>query len=78
MYDLKPKRMRLSLAASMRQIEGTVLRHRVRNLSYNDNNVHGGAVDLFDYDMNKMISEREQPPEYPDTRPDDDLDQDIV
>lgn len=69
MYDLKPKRMRLSLAGTMRQIEGAVMRHRTINESYNDNNRHGGAVPLFDYDFNKMIAERAQPTEYPDAPP---------
>lgn len=68
-YKLKPAHMRRSLAVRMRQIEATVLRHRIDTLSYNDNNEHGGQLPLFDYDLNLMIEEKEHPTEYPDAPP---------
>lgn len=70
-WELAPRFMRRSLGGRMRQIEATIARHRTDNLSYNDNNKHGGQVMLFDYDFNKMIAERDQPTEYPEAPPPD-------
>ena len=68
----KPQHARLSLQQWRRSISGEGKLHHRTTESYNDNNVHGAAVPLFDYDLNKDIAEHGMPEEYPEVRPPED------
>jgi len=66
----KPEHMRVSLTVRRDGIVADAWQHFLDTKSYNDNNVHGAALPLFDYDMNKDIAEKQQPEEWPDENPD--------
>lgn len=66
----KPEHARLSLQQWRRSIRGEVLLHDRTTRSYNDNNVHGAQLELFDYNMNKDREEASLPDKYPDEKPD--------
>jgi hypothetical protein len=71
-YEAKPGRMRTSLAQRLRQMEAQVHQHHTDWSSYNDHNIHGAQLGLFDYDFNKAVDERNQPTQYPDEPPAED------
>ncbi|MGA2092532.1 MAG: hypothetical protein ABSH16_03870 [Sedimentisphaerales bacterium] len=68
-YLSKPQHARLALQQWRRSIRGEVLLHDRTTRSYNDNNVHGAQLELFDYDMNKDRDEANMPEQYPDEKP---------
>lgn len=68
----RPKQMQTSLAQRRNGIRYDVRQHFLDWESYNENNVHGAQLPLFDYDFNKDAVEMQQPPSYPYEKPDDD------
>lgn len=68
-FESPPTHARLALQQWRRSLRGEALLHNRTALSYNDNNIHGAAIPLFDYDMNKDIAEAEMPKDYPEDRP---------
>lgn len=71
-YQAKPGRMRISLAQRVRQMEAQVHQHHTDWASYNDNNIHGAQLSLFDYNFNNSIAEKNLPTDYPDEPPSSD------
>jgi hypothetical protein len=69
LYQAKPDHARLSLQQWRRSMRGEVLLHDRTARSYNDNNVHGAQLQLFDYDFNRDRDEDAMPKDYPDERP---------
>lgn len=72
LFRSKPTHARLSLQQWRRSFKGEALLHHRTTASYNENNIHGAAIPLFDYDLNKDIAENEMPKEYPEDRPPED------
>jgi hypothetical protein len=68
-YESKPEHARLALQQWKRGVRGEVLLHDRTTRSYNDNNVWGAQLPLFDYNMNKDIEEANLPEHYPDEKP---------
>jgi len=69
LYVSKPEHARLALQQWRRSIRGEVLLHDRTTHSYNDNNVHGAQLPLFDYNLNKDRDEAGLPDQYPDEKP---------
>jgi hypothetical protein len=69
LYQLQPEHARRALQQWLRGTRGEVLLHDRTTRSYNDNNVWGAQLTLFDYDMNKDIEEAKLPESYPDEKP---------
>jgi len=70
-YQAKPDHARRALQQWRRSLRGEALLHDRTTKSYNDNNIHGASLPLFDYDLNKDIAEASMPPDYPDEKPQD-------
>lgn len=66
-----PDHMRVSLTLRRQGIVADAWHHLQDTKSYNDNNVHGAQIPLFDYDINKDIAEKEQPEQWPDVDPEE-------
>lgn len=69
LYESRPEHARLSLQQWRRSFRGEVILHERTTQSYNDNNVWGAQLPLFDYNMNKDIDEAKMPEHYPDEKP---------
>jgi hypothetical protein len=65
----KPKHVHMHLQQSRNGILASCKRHRTTNESYNDNNIFGVQIPLFDYNFNKDIEELGFPTDYPDEKP---------
>ncbi len=65
----KPQHMRVSLAQSRQGILADCLAHSAIVDSYNQNNRHNATLELFDYNFNSDIEEKNMPVEYPDAPP---------
>jgi hypothetical protein len=74
LYRATADQFRLGMQARRNGIRADCRQHKKDHESYNDNNVHGEHVDLFDYDFNKDLDEESFPTEYPDEDPDGDWD----
>lgn len=68
-YEAKPPHARLALQQWRRSFRGEVVLHDRTTRSYNDNNVWGAQLPLFDYNMNKDCEEANLPEHYPDEKP---------
>lgn len=67
---IEPKHMKVSLTLRRDTIASTVIQHSIDMKSYNDNNVHGAELTLFDYNFNLDIEEDQQPEDWDDNDPD--------
>ena len=72
LFEARPRRARTALAQQRRAIVAYCRKHRDTVESYNDNNVYGAQLPLWDYNMNQDLIEEQQPTEYPDDKPEDD------
>jgi len=72
LFETKPKRAHTALAQQRRSIVAYCRKHKQTVESYNDNNVYGAQLTLFDYNINKDLIEEQQPTEYPDEKPAED------
>jgi hypothetical protein len=70
MFIAKAEHFRLSQQVRRKAILADCKAHKMDSDSYNDNNVHGSHVGLFDYNFNPDLEEDELPDEYPDENPD--------
>jgi hypothetical protein len=68
----KPDHMRLSLTLRRNGIVADAWHHLLDTRSYNDNNMYGAQLPLFDYDINKDIAEKELPENWPEENPEED------
>lgn len=64
--DANPEHMRRSLSQRRRGILGDCRRLKTDLDSYNENNIHGGQVQL-DFDFTCDLEEMDQPTDYPDS-----------
>ena len=71
LYDMHPAKAHASLRLRVRQVEAQVKQVETDRLSYNDFNIHGAQLPLFDYDLNKTLTESSLPTEYSDEPPAD-------
>lgn len=62
----KPDHMRISLQQRRQKFAGGIKQHKTDAESYNDNNIYGAKITLFDYDFNKDLEEGDLPGEYKD------------
>jgi hypothetical protein len=69
LFEARPKKAHTALSQQRRSIVAYCRQHRQTVESYNDNNVHGAQLPLFDYNINLDLVEEQQPTEYPDERP---------
>lgn len=67
----KPDHMRLSLTLRRNGIVADAWHHLLDTRSYNDNNIHGAELPLFDYDINKDLVEKELPEDWPEGNPEE-------
>jgi hypothetical protein len=63
---IRPQHMHISLTLRRDSMSSTVIQHHTDWASYNENNVYGAELPLFDYDFNHDIEENQQPEEWPD------------
>jgi len=68
-YSAPPNHFAVSQQVSRGGILSDCREHKLRTDSYNDNNVHGGFVEPFDYDFNSDLAEQDLPTDYPDADP---------
>ena len=66
---IRPQHMRMSLTLRRDSMASTVIQHHTDWESYNDNNIYGAELPLFDYDFNHDIDEDQQPEEWSDEDP---------
>lgn len=69
LFEASPKRAHTALAQQRRAIVAYCRKHKQTVESYNDNNVCGAQLTLFDYNINLDLAEEQQPTEYPDDKP---------
>jgi len=69
LHESRPEHARVALQQWRRNFRGEAVLHDRTTRSYNDNNVWGAQLPLFDYDMNKDCEEASLPEHYPDERP---------
>lgn len=72
LFSAKPDHMRMSLKLRRDAMVDDAWHHLEETKSYNDNNIHGAHLPLFDYDINKDLAEKQMPKEWPDEKPDGD------
>lgn len=66
-----PDHMRVSLQWRRQGVLADCRQHKTDFDSYNENNPHGATLPLFDYNFNPDLEEMAYPTEYPESRPDD-------
>jgi hypothetical protein len=69
LFEARPKRAHTAMSQQRRAIVAYCRKHRQTVESYNDNNIHGAQLPLFDYNINLDLAEEQQPTEYPDEKP---------
>lgn len=67
---IRPDHMRISLTLRRDAMSSTVIQHHTDFSSYNENNIYGAELPLFDYDFNHDIEEDQQPEDWSDEDPD--------
>lgn len=72
LFKAPPEHMRVSLQQRRRGILADARQHKIDAESYNDNNVHGTKLQLFDYNLNPDLEEMELPTTYGDEKPEED------
>jgi hypothetical protein len=70
----KPTIMQMSFTQNRHRIANDVKRHATDVDSYNDNNLYGTTVPVYDYDFNKDLLESNMSGEYDDNYDEDDDD----
>jgi hypothetical protein len=65
----RPNHMRISLQQRRRGIAADVRQHWTDWGAYNDNNVHGATLPLFDYNFNPDLEESQFSGEWPEDKP---------
>lgn len=66
LFRASPEQFRLGMQTRRNGIRADCRQHKRDHESYNDNNIHGATVPLFDYDFNRDLEEESYPTEYPD------------
>lgn len=69
LFKATPKHMRVSMQQRRRGILADARQHKIDVDSYNDNNVHGAKLPLFDYNLNPDLEELDLPTTYSNEKP---------
>lgn len=72
LFQAPPAHIRISMQQRRQGILADAKHHKLEVESYNDNNVHGAQLEMFDYNFNADLDELKLPTTYPAERPDDD------